>query len=478
MTGGLNGPPVTSGGAYAYPSRTLAQLVTELLGRMGFVTQMTSLPTRTLALLRQDCFDALGWPDVLNSAQTRTLAQVRLDVFGRMGYAALASYPPGMSVLLDSFINDAQAKLFRRLELDNGGVAFPAVMTSDGDTLTVDWVPVTNLALGMAKAHYGRSDAKVYFDMVEQYLADYSRRRPPNAADVVNSTLREAQEIVYRKYEQAVTVWALSAFTDDAHSTTIDYRPVLAQAIAMLKAKYGQKDADVYFAEVKQYYADRERRLPANATSVATKCLIDAQEQLFLQYPMLRKAQWFSWDITAGSRFYDVPKDGTLALDFRKINWVGYALADDTDWRMLTRGINPLKYSEPGGGYPTNYELGRYLELWPTPQSDLTIWLHGEPATATFASDSDVCTVDHEAVLLKALESALLVKSLRESYDPQGAGKARSDLQSYIGLQKAAEHRLRRYIPNDCRGAAGGPSGVDIGNGVRTLDPTGVRTIE
>lgn len=62
---------------------------------------------------------------------------------------------------------------------------------------------------------------------------------------------------------------------------------------------------------------------PPGLTQELNSFLSDAQEQLYARYDMLRTERWWNWQLTAGSRFYDVPIDCTKALNFRKIRWAG-----------------------------------------------------------------------------------------------------------------------------------------------------------
>lgn len=157
---------------------------------------------RTLAQLRTGLFDRLGFADPMANVATRALSDLRNDLLIRLGNAALvgATLPPGMQNLLDSLINEAQQTLFRRLELDKGAVSLPARLTLDADVTTLDYVPVLNLATAMGLAHYGKTNAKAYFDMVEQYLADTIRRRPPNATALCTGFLQDAQRQIIRRY--------------------------------------------------------------------------------------------------------------------------------------------------------------------------------------------------------------------------------------------------------------------------------------
>ena len=480
MSGGLNGPPVTSGGAYAYPTKTLAQLRTDILIRLGFIARITGFPTKTRLQLRQDVIDTLGLPDPITNAQTRTLLALREEIYDRLGNASMsttlpATMAPGMADLINSFINTAQATLWRRLELDNGGSSAPALMTADGDTTTLDWVPVFNLALGLAKAHEGQPDSKLYVDIHEQWVVDQVRRRPPNLDEIINTMLEEAQATAFRRYEFGQVTYTLTAFTDDAHSTSIDYHPVFALATAMAKARFDQKDAKLYLDIYEKYFADLMRRKPPEANDIVTQILQDAQQQIFRQYKVMRHERWWSWTTVAGERFYDVPKDGTDNLDFGKLSGVWLEDTSGT-WLPMKQGINPLWFSDDDRQeMPFAFEIREYLEVWPEPDQAYTIWLKGNLGLRAFTDDAHYTTVDPQAVFLKALAMA------KGHYRQPDANAIMGEFERYIGNLNAESYTGARFIPSGWGKRCNfdyNPRGRDYGPGVRWVDTPGVRGIE
>lgn len=168
--------------------RTMAELVAAVKNALGFIAQQTVTDTRTLAALR---------------------AQVHRN----MGFAASTGYVPGMSALIDGFVNEAEQSLARRPEL--GRTTVPAVMVADTDTCTLDGHAIVMLATGLAKAHEEQPDAKVYFDRVERYVSDFAARQPPNADALIKGFLQSAQRQIYRRYDALRTErwysWDLTA---------------------------------------------------------------------------------------------------------------------------------------------------------------------------------------------------------------------------------------------------------------------------
>ena len=154
----------------------------------------------TLGELRDKLLDRLGFVDPLSGPERRTLAELRRDMAIRCGYASsMNRLPPGVPELFDQLINEAEQKLWRRLELDNGGEPLPPRMVDDEDQTTLDAVLVFALALGEAKAHLGKQDARIYMDQAERMLADYMRRRPANIRRIATGLLQEAQRFLFEK---------------------------------------------------------------------------------------------------------------------------------------------------------------------------------------------------------------------------------------------------------------------------------------
>lgn len=156
--------------------------------------------TRTLGELRASLLDRLGFVDPLVGPERRTLADLRRDLAIRCGYASSASrLPPGVPELFDQLLNEAEQKLWRRLELDNGGEDLPPRMVDDDDETTLDAPLVFALALGEAKAHLGKQDARIYMDQVERMLGEYLRRRPANVSRVATDLLQSSQRFLFEK---------------------------------------------------------------------------------------------------------------------------------------------------------------------------------------------------------------------------------------------------------------------------------------
>lgn len=160
----------------------------------------------TLAELRARVIAQLGFVELKPVVNGETLADLRLYLMRRLGYAAVASNPPpGMTALLDEFINEAQAIVWRRYAYDNNSAAAPSKLTDPSHQITIDNEAVKMLALGRAKAHYGQPDAKTILQDFETYLQELLMRRPLNLETMVNNWLQSAQKLLYHMYSQLHT---------------------------------------------------------------------------------------------------------------------------------------------------------------------------------------------------------------------------------------------------------------------------------
>lgn len=300
-----------------YESKTLLVLRTQLFQALGFVDPLTDPEQRTLGELRQDIMNRLGLAAVMTPAAD-TFGAIIGRVLDKIGMAAqLGSIPAPTRAMIGDFVNQAQQQLFRRLELDNGGVTPPDEMVNDSDPTTLDFQAVETLALAMAKGHIQQPDAKVYFDATERWLADSAARLPPNVKAQITRALQDAQRTVYRRYELGNTGQnALLPFTADDDVTTVDAQPVYLLALANMKFKANQPDGKAVYQEYETLMQDLLKRSPPNAQNVIKNYLKMAQEMLYRRYKVFRMERWFTWPLATGERFYGIgSNDERLAPD-------------------------------------------------------------------------------------------------------------------------------------------------------------------
>lgn len=173
--------------------------------------------------------------------------------------------------------------------------------------------------------------------------------------------------------------------------------------------------------------------------------LRDAQEQIYRQYKVFRLERFFTWPLLTGVRFYDLPDNEdvcTKKLDPRMITWVGISEGDNF-WRQLVCGIKPEFYYGDISSWPTHYEIRQCIEVWPPPSSDdWKLRIKGYFGLLPLEEDTDVNTIDYEAIQLFALANA------KAHYGQPDAANYMGQYRDYIGAVTAGSHHTRRYVPN------------------------------
>lgn len=205
-----------------------------------------------------DCDDTTG---------NKTLAQLRSDLMVRLGFAAQKDNPPpGMTDLLNSFLIEAHEILYRRYDVLRtlrfyswpllAGVRFydlgsnAETCTKKLDPRKVDWVGFSENGMNWRPLVCG-IPPELYNDS------------GPGTATVPSG--------YPRRYEirQCIEIWptpdvsnlytlrikgdfGLEPFAADTDTTTIDDRLVFLLAMANAKAHYGRPDASNYIAQMEQ----------------------------------------------------------------------------------------------------------------------------------------------------------------------------------------------------------------------------------
>lgn len=177
-----------------------------------------------------------------------------------------------------------------------------------------------------------------------------------------------------------------------------------------------------------------------------------AQELLFRRYSVFRRERFYTWDLVAGTRFYDLDENSdacTKRLDPRMISWVGISQGDG-NWRPLICGIDPVMYTSRGPGLPSHYEIRQCIELWPAPSD--TTWklrVKGQFGLSSLVAPTDQTTVEPEAIFLLAVANA------KAHYGQPDAGNYAGQLTAYVRDLVRGSHMTRRYIPGtaDARNA-------------------------
>lgn len=430
---------------------------------------------RTLAQLRTDLLARLGFSDPMANIATRTLLQLRTDLMVRLGYGVQAAAPPpGMSDLLDSFVNEAQQTLFRRLELDKGTVSLPARMSANSDATTLDYMQVFNLALALAKSHYGKPDAKVYFEITEKYLSDQTRRRPPNIVAYLTGLLQDAQRQVITRYP-ALRMdrwfsWTLTTgerFYDLPDNLEGAALAAPANLVADTSLAGGSLD-DGNHGYSYQITAINEAGETLPCPVIQTDPVLSNAGSVTLTWDAERNATGYRVygrtysgtltllaEVTTNSYFDDgsatpgttqVPVANTTIecskeIDPLQIKWVGLTYGNER--YPLHRGIPPqvLDYDQTNSR-PTHYEIKQCIELWPTPADDNAIlrMRAGFKPTA-FTADGDLPSIDDELLFLYALANA------KAHFKQPDAQIVFSEFEVHLAGVVAGGHGNNRYVP-------------------------------
>jgi hypothetical protein len=416
MVSATNGPPVLNGSAYIYFSRTLAEL-------------------------RDDLLCMLGFPDPLTDAdaETRTLVQLREIIFRRLGhYYNAGANPPGSDEQIDSWINEAQQTVFRTVEFDKAGIAFPAIMVADVDPTELDYVPILALATGLAKAHHLQNDAKVYFDELTKYISDRALRRPPNIVAMVTKWLERAQKHCYFKYKLLRTErwWKIplsqgnriydvpSISSGELTDVSFD---LAARTITRLTGSW-YTDGFIEGYRIKGYGATNAGNNDVQWTILSMTALV-----LTLAVGDVVVDEAAGATITINTSNY-------ISLDFRTVTeaW----LEDDGRWLTLFPGIEAKQFNITQETIPVRYELREFFEVFPIPNKAYNAWVKGHFGLLPFTADNDKTTIDPEAVLLQALVWGKM------HFEHKDAMLQAKELDDFVKRLNAGTHAGKRYIPN------------------------------
>lgn len=191
-------------------------------------------------------------------------------------------------------------------------------------------------------------------------------------------------------------------------------------------------------------FAAQANNPPPGMAELLNDFITSAQELLFRRYSVLRRERFYTWNLVAGTRFYDLDANAdecTKRLDPRMISWAGLSQGDG-NWRPLYSGIDPVMYTSRGPGIPSHYEVRQCIELWPAPvDATWQLRMKGQFGLMPLVADGDFTTVDPEALFLLALANA------KAHYGQPDAGNYASQLSTYVRDLIRGDHLTRRYIP-------------------------------
>lgn len=434
--------PIGTAPAAPAAAKTLAELVADLRARLGFVALQSVSTGRTLAQVRADLTQRLGFiaPNAVVSG--KTLEALRTYLLTRLGFAAqTANPPPGMLGLLDAFVNEAQETLWRRYGQQVTPGFAPPALVSPTDVLTLDNRAVEMLALGMAKSHYGQPDAQIALQQFETYLTELIQRQPPGLNATLDRIINDAQQTLWRRYEQAGTGSAPPLLTQDNSPLTMDDQAVTLLAVGLAKAHYGQPDAKSAQDAFEVYLRDLARRSPPDAESVLRGMLQEAQNTLFQRFEWPELLKWYTLTTVVGQSLYTAfTALGTDVPDPHRI--VEARIEDAGTMFPLRYGIDGGKYTAIEPGLPVRYEFRAGLELWPPPdKATYVVHVKAISKLHRFTVDTDPVTLPATVVALEALAKA------KRHYGQRDA----DDIERQADIQRrhlaARAHGTQRYVP-------------------------------
>jgi hypothetical protein len=193
----------------------------------------------------------------------RTLLELRTDLLIRLGFAAQLSSPgPGQVALLNSFLQNAQRLLYRRFSVlrtqrffrwpMTAGQRFYGIRDDDGDDvcdLRLDPYKVTWVGVEDTNGHWQELICGI----------------PPEHYTVTNRGIPQRYEIrqcieVHPAPDRAYALrvkghFGLQPFTLDAHQTSIDSEAVFLHALGTAKRHYKHPDAADYLQQLSDYIA-------------------------------------------------------------------------------------------------------------------------------------------------------------------------------------------------------------------------------
>lgn len=208
-----------------------------------------------------NCVCEDDWPQ-------ETLANLRRRLMVRLGFAAQADNPPpGMTDLLNDFLQDAQEQLYRRYDVLRTERFFRWTMTPgerfydirSNDEIDGEDPGHCDVTLDPRKVTWvGVSDLNgVWYPLIEGI--------PPEAYTMIDAApgwptryeIRQCIE-VWPAPDEAYTLrikghFGLQPFTEDEDTTTIDPHAVFLFALGLGKRHYGKRDAEDAFRQVASY---------------------------------------------------------------------------------------------------------------------------------------------------------------------------------------------------------------------------------
>jgi Concanavalin A-like lectin/glucanases superfamily len=434
------------------PTDTLIDLRKRIINRLGFITPNTIDTGSTFLQLQTRVIARCGFKTLLAEHTGKTLLQMQTYLLQRLGFSnQTANPPPGIANLMTAIINEAQQGLWRRYAQDGYADAAPADLVNPSDVLTLDNLAVQISSTAIGKAHYGQPDSQVIGNQFETYLKELMLRTPPNLTTVVQQSINDAMQTIWRRYGYEVNGIITGApptpLAASGDVCTIDGQTVETAAVALVKAYYGQKDAQAVAGQVETYLAELLKRQPPNLAAVVNDFLNEGQIYLYRRYLQLHTKRFFRWKVNPGQRFYSLKdNDEDVLCNFtmdplKSIEWVGIQDSRNV-WYPLIQGIPPQLYTMITKPWrPARYDIRQAIELYPMPDQTYWLWIKGHFGLMSFVNDSDTTTIDCNLVFLHALANA------KAHYGQPDAANIAAQANAYRAELIAGTHQTAHYLP-------------------------------
>lgn len=200
-----------------------------------------------------------------------TLADIRESVMIRLGYAAqIDNPPPGMNVLINSFLQSAHKFLYRKYRALHTAryYSWPMVTGQRFYGLTSSRSTACNISLDPSRiVGVWCEDLNGTFTPLRAGIPATFYTGVANTGIPSRYAIRQGLE-VFPAPAGAYTLWmlahALGRFTQDTDVSTIDSELVFLWALANAKAHYGQPDANAVAEQAQEYLRDLVRGTHTN----------------------------------------------------------------------------------------------------------------------------------------------------------------------------------------------------------------------
>lgn len=380
--------------------------------------------------------------------------------------------PPNIIEMVDRALANAQRTAARRPEM---GQTTDGPLSNDDDLSTIDAQPIVLLALANLKAKIGQPDSKGYAEQYEAYMRGRMVGKPPHADTTIRRILRMAQESLYRRYDlfrmERFFTWTLQPgerFYGIGRND--EYRlkaPIITVAGGEPVLNPGPSIPAGTHAYRVSAFGGPGNRDQESAPSPAKVFTTIGNSRINLGWQAVPGAIGYNIfgrtvggeqliDSVSSTTYQDngvrtpigalpapaSPDEFSRKLDPRKVHWVGVSQGDNS-WRSLRCGIHPTLYTSSQTGVPTHYEIRHCVEIWPSPVDGWKLRIKGDFGLDPFESDSDLTTIDWQAVYLTGLGEA------KVHFKQPDAQLAIDTARIYVGDLIAGSHHTARYIPGE-----------------------------